>query len=126
MANFETTDVPGVFSQLVLRDLDEFDESEWQKWRQLPLFLPAIMILSGLSRTTSPLSTRQKFVRENLFYINMRPSDYVALGEHIEIAQINDQPLNCFPAAGVYAWLFPDQASTIMLWLSWPAQPPGW
>lgn len=123
MANIETTDVQGVFSQLVLHDLDEFDESDWQMWRQIPLSIPDT---EWIEPDYEPNATRQKFVRDNLFYINMRQADCDGRGGHVEIAEINGQPLLYFPAAGVYSWSFPDQASTIMLWLSWPAQPPGW
>lgn len=127
MSTEATETVEVVFKQWVLQHLDELDESDWKMFRQIPLSIPiADRDLEWIEPDYEPDATRQKFVRENLFYINMRPADYAGFGEHIEIAQIKDQPLNYFPAAGVYAWSFPDQASTIMIWLSWPTQPPGW
>ncbi|MBI2275742.1 MAG: hypothetical protein HYU74_00175 [Dechloromonas sp.] len=126
MANISTEateTVAGVFKQLVLQHLDEFDESDWQVFRQIPLSIPDT---EWMEPDYEPSATREKFVRENLFYINMRPADYISVGEHIEIAKINDQPLIYFPNAGVYAWSSANQPSTMMIWLSWPAEPPGW
>lgn len=128
MANIESTDVAGVFQQLVLEHLNKLDEADWQRFRQFPLSIPeADRGRDWTEPAYRPNATRQELVQDDLFYINIRPADYTSIGDHIEIAEINDQPLYYFPTAGIYAWSSASQPrSTIMISLTWPAEPPGW